>query len=258
MELTILGKSPAMPDKNGANSGYLIRHGGFTLLLDCGSGVFSKLRALADPEEVDAVLITHVHADHTTDLIPFAHALSYFYEPGGRRPALWGPPASASAFATLGGVFGAEQLISSAFSLAEYDPGASLEIGPLAVRFTPVPHYVPAWACDLLADDGRRFTFGADCGPNDSIIELSSGTDLLMLESTEGPYHHEPDQAGQTGKRGHISAHEAGEIAEQAGATRLLLTHYSDELDGQELLDAAGVAFSGPVALAHEGDRHVI
>ena len=50
-----------MPDAGGAQSGYLITDGGFTLLLDCGSGVFAKLRAYADPAAVDAVLITHLH-----------------------------------------------------------------------------------------------------------------------------------------------------------------------------------------------------
>jgi len=253
VELTILGKSPAMPDANGANSGYLVRHGDFTLLIDCGSGVFSKLRALADPANVDAVLITHIHADHTTDLIAFGHALSYGHIGSGKRPALWGPPGSASAFAALGAIFGAEQLIGTAFSVAEYDPLVTLKIGPLSVAFARVPHYVPAWACDLRAEDGRRFTFGADCGPNDAIVRLASGTDLLMLESTEGPYH-SPDH-DDASPRGHISAREAGEIAAEAGAARLLLTHYSDQLDSAELQSAAGSVFAGPVLLAREGDR---
>lgn len=261
VELTILGKSPAMPDVNGANSGYLIRHGDFTLLLDCGSGVFSKLRALSDPADVDAVLITHVHADHTIDLVAFSHALSYRYANSAKRPALWGPPGSAAAFAALGAVFGAEELIGTAFSVAEYDPPVKLTLGPLSVSFARVPHYVPTWACDLRAEDGRRLTFGADCGPNDAIAQLASGTDLLMLESTEGPYHLPAGDDGHdqdTSPRGHISAREAGEMAAAAGAARLLLTHYSDELDAADLLSAAGSAFAGPILLAAAGERLVV
>ena len=71
----MLGKSPAMPDADGAHSGYLIRHAGFTLLLECGSGVFAKLRGVCDPAEVDAVLISHLHADHMLDLLPFSLTL---------------------------------------------------------------------------------------------------------------------------------------------------------------------------------------
>ena len=185
----MLGKSPAMPDANGANSGYLIRHGGFTLLLECGSGVFGKFRAVCDPSEVDAVLITHLHADHVLDLFTFSHALTYDHRGDSRRPALWAPPGSGRAFATLGAIFDVEQQIASAFALSEYDPGRALTLGPFNVSFREVPHYVPAWACDISSDEGQRLTFGADCGPNDAIVELARDTDLLMLEATEGPGH---------------------------------------------------------------------
>ncbi len=244
-----------MPDANGANSGYLFRQDGFTLLVDCGSGVFSKLRALADPLEVDAVLITHMHADHTTDLIPFSHALTYPYEHHRKRPALWGPPGSRQGFATLCGVFGPERQIEQAFEFAEYEPDVALELGPLTVRLRAVPHYVPTWACDLRAGDGGRITFGADCGPNDAIVELARDTDLLMLEATEGPHAPVPGSHSGDDFRGHLSAEEAGELARRAGATRLLLTHYSDEFDATELQAAAQARFGAEVELASEGAR---
>ena len=249
----MLGKSPAMPDANGANSGYLVRHDGFTLLLECGSGVFGKLRGVCDPLEVDAVLITHLHGDHVLDLFPFSHALTYGHRQEGRRPELWAPPESERAFATLGAIFDVERQISSAFALTEYDPERSLTIGPFSVSFKEVPHYVPAWACDLASDEGRRLTFGADCGPNDAIVELARGTDLLMLEATEGPG---PYLGGAF--RGHLTAAEAGELARRAGPGRLLLTHYSDELDAALVRAAGESAFGGPIELAAEGARYLI
>jgi len=251
--MTVLGKSPAMPDANGANSGYLIRHTGFTLLLECGSGVFGKLRGVCDPVEVDAVLITHLHGDHVLDLFPFSHALTYDHRGDGRRPELWAPPESERAFATLGAIFEVERQISSAFALTEYDPDRTLTIGPFSVSFCEVPHYVPAWACDLSSDEGRRLTFGADCGPNDAIVELARDADLLMLEATEGPG---PYRGGAF--RGHLTAAEAGELARRAGPGRLLLTHYSDELDAALVRAAGESAFGGPVELAAEGARYLI
>ena len=77
VQVTVLGKSPSWQDAAGACSGYLVQEGDFTLLLDCGNGVFSKLRRHCDYVDVDAVLITHLHADHFLDLIPFSYALSY-------------------------------------------------------------------------------------------------------------------------------------------------------------------------------------
>jgi ribonuclease BN (tRNA processing enzyme) len=246
--MTVLGKSPAMPDADGANSGYLLRDSGFTLLLDCGSGVFSKLRTVCEPADIDAVLITHLHADHTLDLYPFSHALTFQRDRVDERPQLWAPPGGGSAFATLGAVFGAEQQIAGAFRLDEYDPGERLALGPFTVTFAEVPHYVPAWACDIRSQRGKRLTFGADCGPNEAIVELARDTDLLMLEATEGvgPY------VGPA-LRGHLTAGEAGELASQAGARRLLLTHYSDKLDAAAVRAAAAASFGAGVEMAVAG-----
>jgi len=254
VELTVLGKSPAMPDRNGANSGYLISHDGFTLLLDCGSGVFAKLRAYADPTAVDAVLISHLHADHVLDLLPFGFALAH--QLGGeppRRPPLWAPPGAHGVLATFARALGMEDQIHEGFAVSEYDPDAKLELGPFVISFCSVPHYIASWACDLRTQDGRRLTFGGDCGPSDALVELARDTDLLMLEATEGVSRHLHD-----GFRGHLTAGEAGEIAARASASRLLLTHYSDRLAVEELRAAAVSAFGRPVEMAAEQARYEI
>ena len=77
MRITVLGKSPSWQDADGACSGYLVEEDGTRLLLDCGNGVFSKLRRFRDYIDVDAVVISHLHADHFLDLVPFAYALTY-------------------------------------------------------------------------------------------------------------------------------------------------------------------------------------
>ena len=77
MRLTVLGKSPSWQDADGACSGYLLEEEGSTVLLDCGNGVFSKLRRFRDYTKVDAVVISHLHADHFLDLVPFSYALTY-------------------------------------------------------------------------------------------------------------------------------------------------------------------------------------
>ena len=77
MRITVLGKSPAWQDADGACSGYLVEGGGQVVLLDCGPGVFAKLRRFVDYVDVDAVVISHLHADHILDLVPFASGLRY-------------------------------------------------------------------------------------------------------------------------------------------------------------------------------------
>ncbi len=84
MRITVLGKSPSWQDAGGACSGYLVEDGGTRLLLDCGNGVFSKLRQRVDYTELDAVLISHLHADHFLDLVPYSYALDLRSAPAAR------------------------------------------------------------------------------------------------------------------------------------------------------------------------------
>jgi ribonuclease BN (tRNA processing enzyme) len=243
-----------MPDADGANSGYLVTEDGFTLLLDCGSGVFAKLRTVCEPTAVDAVLITHMHADHFADLLPYAHALAYPYSGSGSRPRLLLPPGGRHLLAQLGELFGMGYPVEGAFEAEEYDPDQSVAVGPFTVRHQEVPHYVRTWACELREQGGKRFTFGADCAPNDELVEFARGTDLLMLEATEDkvPYV-APDDV-----RGHMTAREAGELARRAQAKRLVLTHFSDLLDSEGVTREGETGFGAHLERAHEGARFAV
>jgi ribonuclease BN (tRNA processing enzyme) len=264
VRITVLGKSPAWQDAGGACSGYLIEEAGTCVLLDCGCGVFGKLRTHRDYISVDAVVISHLHADHIFDLVPFASALTYaprqqpvpvdrwpgIAEP--IRPALYAPHGAKESFALMcqgGGMF--PNHVESAFDIHEYGPGDDVRIGPLAITFAAVPHYLPTCAVDVRVagnggGPGPRFTFGADCAPNDEIVAFAQGTDLIMLEATL-------PRPERSGIRGHLTPREAGEHAARAGARRLVLTHISDELDALWALDEARDAFGGEVLLAAEG-----
>ncbi len=247
MQITVLGKSPAWQDANGACSGYLVEGGNQVVLLDCGPGVFSKLRTKVAYESIDAIVISHLHADHILDLVPFASGLRYRpWDGAPPRPRLIAPPGAAEAFASVcsGSGMTADHL-ELAFDLTIYDPAQALVLGGLGVRFQPVPHYIPANAVEF-ADGEGRFTFGADCGPSEDLCAFAAGTDLLMAEATL-PEPEPPDD------RGHLTAFEAGEHAAKAGAKHLVLTHYADELGADWVVAEAEKAFDGRVSAAHEG-----
>jgi ribonuclease BN (tRNA processing enzyme) len=256
VRITVLGKSPAWADAGGACSGYLVESGGTCVLLDCGPGVLGKLRALRDYANVDAVVLSHLHADHMLDVVPFASALLYgprWRDGTRRRPALHAPPGAREAFARVcagSGMF--EDHVADAFALVEYDPAATLSIGALTVRFQPVPHFVPAQAVEL--SDGRaRITYSADCGPNAELSAFARGTDLLLIEATVAE-----DEATGEGERGHLTAREAGEHGRAAGARRLVLTHISDELDQAAARAQAAAAFGADVEVAAEQAVYVV
>jgi ribonuclease BN (tRNA processing enzyme) len=254
VQVTVLGKSPSWQDAGGACSGYLVQDAGLTLLLDCGNGVFGKLRATSDYRDVDAVVLSHLHADHFLDLVPFAYALTYgpgAEERGAARPALHAPPGARDAFRRVCGTWGPETLIEDAFELREYAIDAELAIEPLVIRFASVPHYTATQAVSIADRRGRRFTFGADSAPSDALVEFASGSSLLMLEATLT----EPEAEGP---RGHLTATEAGEHARRAGAERLVLTHLTDEMDVEAARAHAEAAFGADVSVAAEGDRYEV
>jgi ribonuclease BN (tRNA processing enzyme) len=243
VRLTVLGKSPSFTDAGGACTGYLVEEGDVALLLDAGNGTFGRLRAARDYLAVDAVVVSHLHADHTLDLVPYAYALTYSPRRPDPpvRPALHVPPGAQAFFRRVVGAWGNEDLVEAAFALREYDPEEALAIGPLEVAFRPVPHFVPTQAVGLRGPGGR-LVFGADHGPSEELVAFAREADLLLLEATLG----EPGE-------GHLTPAQAGEHARRAGARRLVLTHFSDEMDAGWARAEAERAYGGPVELAREG-----
>jgi ribonuclease BN (tRNA processing enzyme) len=260
MRLTILGKSPSWQDAGGACSGYLIEEDDTAVLVDCGNGVFAKLRQRIDYVDVDAVVISHLHADHFLDLVPYSYALTYAPRqqpvpvdrwPGTDNPArpdLHAPPGARETFRRVVGSWGNEDLIENAFHLQEYNGGSELEIGPVRIKFQPVPHFTETYAMRISSRNGSgRIVYGADCSPTDALTEFASRAELMLVEATL-------PRPERTGIRGHLTPSEAGEQARAAGAERLLLVHISDELDAEWARAEAAKTFGGPVHVAREGD----
>ena len=254
----MLGKSPSWQDADGACSGYLVEDGDSCLLVDCGSGVFSKLRRFRDYTDVDVIVITHMHADHFLDLIPFGCALTYGprqqpmpveRRPGTADPAhpqLFVPAGAMEILRTIARAGGQPHLLDKAFAMSEYDTAGTVQVGSLSVRFQPVPHYLPSNAIQVRCAAGGRFTFGADHGPTDALDGFAEDSDLMILEATLS----RPERLGP---RGHLTPGEAGEHATRCKAGRLVLTHISDELDWEWALAEARRSFDGPVEVAREG-----
>jgi ribonuclease BN (tRNA processing enzyme) len=263
VRITVLGKSPSWQDAGGACSGYLVEEHDFALLLDCGNGVFSKLRTVRDYLDVGAVVISHLHADHFLDLVPFAYALTYAprQQPvavGGwpgtdhpARPSLYAPSGATEVFRHIVGCWGQNDLIEHAFDIHEYALPGELEIGPFLARFCEVPHYTETAAVELACNGGGRFTYSADCRPNDALVKFATDTDMLLIEATL-------PRPERTGMRGHLTPREAGEHGRRAGARRLVITHISDELDEEWARAEAIESFGGPVDVAAEGAVYTV
>src|ERR671917_1707894 len=259
MRLTVLGKSPSWQDAGGACSGYLLEEDGTAVVIDCGNGVFGKLRQRIDYVDVDAVVISHLHADHFLDLVPFSYALTYAPRqqpvPAHRwpgtdnpaRPRLIAPPGAIETFRRVVGAWGNEDLIENAFEIEEYHENSAPTVGSLKFHFHAVPHFIETFAiCAESSNGGGKLTYGADCRPTDTLVRFAHETELLLIEATL-------PRPERTGERGHLTPREAGEHGKAAGARRLVLTHISDELDHLWAKEEASDAFGQRAEVAVEG-----
>jgi ribonuclease BN (tRNA processing enzyme) len=242
VRLTVVGCSGSAPGPDSAASCYLVEHDGFRLLLDLGNGAFGTLQALIDPDTVDAVFLSHLHADHCLDVAPFVVWHRYSGRSSGRRLPLFGPTGVERRLALA--YDGEDATLTDVFDFAVVTPGSS-KIGPFAVETARTAHPVECYAVRLTAA-GRSLVYTGDTGPSDRVVELARGADVLLAEAA----HPDGDPEQPTGL--HLTGRQAGELAAAAGVGRLLLTHVPAWVDQIAQLFAASLAFP-ETELVHTG-----
>lgn len=248
MRLTVVGSSGSFPGPDSACSAYLVEHEGFQLLLDLGNGAFGPLQRHLRPEEVDAVVLSHLHGDHCLDLC--AMVVHRRYHPQGPQPRLpvYGPRGTHGRLAAAYDPTSTEGL-TDVFAFTALEPGER-EIGPFQVRTALVNHPVPTFAIRLSAG-GRSLTYSGDTAVSDALVELATGTDVLLCEASF-------EDGTQVPPGLHLTGREAGDHAAKAGAGRLLVTHIPPWARRGRIVAAAAEAFGGETIAVQPGERYPI
>lgn len=242
MKLTVVGCSGSIPSAESAASCYLVEHEDFRLVLDLGHGALGALQEHIAVEDIDAVAISHLHADHWVDLTGLYVARRYGrYELPGRLP-IYGPAATADRFADTYG-FSRNPGLHSYFDFAELS--MTTEIGPFRVQTAVTAHPTPTTAVRLSAG-GASLTYTADTGPCQAVVELAEESDLLVAEATFVDGEDNPTGLHLTGKQ-------AGELASAAAVSQLLITHIPPWNSKAAALAEASSAFAGVCAVARPG-----
>jgi ribonuclease BN (tRNA processing enzyme) len=246
VKLTVVGCSGSFPGPDAAASSYLVEADGFRLVLDLGNGSLGALQRHVQLDEVDAVLLSHLHSDHCMDLCSFYVARKY--DPDGRfgkKLPVYGPHGSAERMARAYFDAGQHRGLDDVYDFQTLSPSV-LGIGPFDVTVARVNHPVETFA-SRLEHAGRTLTFSADTGESDSLVSLATGADVLLCEAT---FHEGRDVARNL----HLTGRQAGEHAARAEVGRLLLTHLPPWNDKQRSLDEASASsYTGPVDLARPG-----
>jgi ribonuclease BN (tRNA processing enzyme) len=246
MKLTVVGCSGSYPGPDSPASCYLLeadQHGRtWRILLDLGNGALGALHRYADPLSIDAVLISHLHADHCLDLC--GYYVMRKYHPSGAQPRIpvWGPDGTADRMARAYDL-PPDPGMNEEFDFRTWD--GPVQIGPFAVDPVPVEHPVPAFGLRI-AVDGATLAYSGDTAPCPGLDEVADGVDLLLAEASFVQGGDNPDGL-------HLTGADCGAVASRAGVKLLVLTHVPPWHDPAVALSEASELYDGPLELARPG-----
>jgi ribonuclease BN (tRNA processing enzyme) len=247
----VLGTSAAFAGKNEACSSYLLTWRGRHYLIDAGPGSFSVLQNCIPYRELGGVFLSHLHADHISDIYTVRYAVLTAQKEGRMRKPLplYMPRHPGRTFRFVRGGTRRE------FRLESPREKSALDLEGLEVRFLRTCHPIEAYAMRLTAPacpggpagSERSLVYTADTGSFPGLVRFCEGARVLVAEATLQNADRKLERLG------HMTAGRAGELARSSGAGTLVLTHIWPEYDKALSLAEAKSAFDGPVLLAERG-----
>jgi ribonuclease BN (tRNA processing enzyme) len=244
MKLTVVGCAGSFPGPDSSSSCYLVEEafegGTYRLVLDLGSGALGPLQRHTSLRDVNAIAISHLHADHCFDLSGFYVVARYHPNGNFGKVRMMAP---AGALRLLSKAYGPEPEpgITEQFACHDWQDGETLQLGPFAVTVARVDHPVESYAMRVATDD-RVLVYSGDTGPSEALNQLAAGADLFLceasfVESVPNPPHL------------HLTGAQAGAAASAAGVGRLLVTHIPAWTDRAEVESDVKTTWDGPLEL---------
>jgi ribonuclease BN (tRNA processing enzyme) len=243
MRLTVVGCSGSFPGPDSPASCYLLEADGFRLVVDMGNGSLGALQKYTGLFDVDAICLSHLHADHCVDL--YSYSVARAYSPAGPQPPIpvYGPAGTAERISLIHGVDGDEGL-AKRFKFETLAPG-HLVIGPFDVRLAHVNHPVETFSFRF-TDGDRTLVYTGDTGETEAVPALAAGADLFLSEAA---FLDAPDLPPDL----HLTARQAAAYATKANVGRLVLTHLQPWYTADAAREEAATAFTGPLDIAKAG-----
>lgn len=248
MQLTVLGSYAPYASAGGACNGYLLQNEGLNIMLDCGHGAFSQLQKYINFRDLHALFISHFHPDHYVDIHALRQAFAGALRDGTREEPLivYTPLEPKNIYDEINKWEDVFVVIPLEDAMLRKN-----KFGNLIVQFFPTNHPMPCFGVSITSSGGK-FTYTADTAWSAEVVEQCAGSDLILAEASL----REVDIAYTS--KGHLTASQAGNLAQEAGAKKLVLTHLWPEYNHFQIKREAEVSFDGPVELAEMGKVFII
>ncbi len=244
MKLTVLGNNGPYPKAGGACSGYLLEDSKTKVLIDCGNGVLSRLFKVCDIEDLDAIVLSHLHSDHMSDILVLKYAIGINKAKGkfSKSIPLYIP-------------FEDNELIerlnyNDAFKIIPIEEGDKIIINDLVLQFKEMIHPVKTFGVKV-EKDNKVFVYSSDTSYHEGLIEFANEADFLLCEC--GVLEKDMEENSN-----HLSAKQAGEVATKANIKRLVLTHFWPKYRLDRIMNEAMETYDSLLELSEEMKTYYI
>ncbi|MFO7839405.1 MAG: MBL fold metallo-hydrolase [Desulfosalsimonadaceae bacterium] len=246
-EVIILGSGTCVPSLARSPCAVLLRIQKELFLLDCGPGTMRRLlEAGFSVFDITQLGISHLHPDHSGELVSFLFANKY-PSPARREQALTliGGCGFTDFFSQLQGIYGEWIDLAGGLELLESESSGTGEKSFSGFRLctAPVNHRPESIAFRIAGPGGKTLVYSGDTDYCENLIRLAEHADLLICEAAL------PE--GQKAE-GHLTPSLAGEIAARAGVRHLVLTHFYPPCDQADIAGQCRKTYSGPLILAQD------
>jgi ribonuclease BN (tRNA processing enzyme) len=244
MEIFFLGSGTSIPVPGHSPAGLLVKAGEQNLLFDIGPGTLGRLSyAGIDYSQIDQLLLTHLHPDHTLDLATLL--LVFNYAPGAERTA----PFKITGGRDLGDFFRRMVQLYPEVEPVSFELQFQqvfrdhFSIGGLELATAPTGH-TPDSIAYRLSDGQNTIVYSGDVNPNGELAQLAAGADVLISECSF-PSGWETED--------HLNADTLGTLAQRAAIKSLIVTHCYPPALAVDLAAQINSRYDGTVRLAQDG-----
>jgi ribonuclease Z len=270
IDVTLLGTGSPLPSPDRAGPATLVQAGSATLLVDCGRGVLMRLTAAGVlPPGLTAVLLTHLHSDHITDLNDIV-TTHWVMSPAPMPLRVIGPPGTQAVVDALLAMLGPDQRYRidhhddltgpPQVEVTEVEPGVTLTLADATVRVGATDHRpVTPTVGFRVEHDGASAVLAGDTVPCPTLDELCAGADVYVQTVIRADLVQLlPNARIQDILDYHSTVEQAAQTATRAGVGTLVLTHYVPPLlpgAEDEWRARAAEHFTGPIVLGDDLTR---